>query len=52
LTLAFVGVCSAVVQGLLIGPIVARIGARLALMLAPLAGTLGMAIYGLAPTGP
>jgi len=52
LTLAFVGVCSAVVQGLLIGPIVGRIGARRALMLGLLAGALGMAIYGLAPTGP
>jgi MFS transporter, DHA1 family, tetracycline resistance protein len=52
LTLAFVGVCSAIVQGLLIGPIVGRIGARLALMLGLLAGGLGMAIYGLAPTGP
>ena len=50
LTLAFVGVCSAIVQGLLIGPIVARIGGRLALMLGLLAGGLGMAIYGLAPT--
>jgi MFS family permease len=52
LTLAFVGVCSAIVQGLLIGPIVGRIGARLALLLGLLAGALGMAIYGLAPTGP
>ena len=52
LTLAFVGVCSAIVQGLLIGPIVALIGPRMALMLALLAGALGMAIYGFAPTGP
>jgi DHA1 family tetracycline resistance protein-like MFS transporter len=52
LTLAFVGVCSAIVQGLLIGPIVNRMGPRRALMLALLAGGLGMAIYGLAPTGP
>jgi DHA1 family tetracycline resistance protein-like MFS transporter len=51
LTLAFVGVCSAIVQGLLIGPIVARIGARRALMLGLLAGGLGLTIYGLAPTG-
>jgi len=52
LTLAFVGICSAVVQGLLIAPIVGRIGARRALMLGLLMGALGMAIYGLAPTGP
>ena len=52
LTLAFVGICSAIVQGLLIGPIVGRIGARRALMLGLLAGSLGMAIYGLAPNGP
>src|SRR5215475_5872621 len=52
LTLAFVGICSAVVQGMLIGPIVSRIGARRALVLGLLSGALGMAIYGLAPTGP
>ena len=52
LTLAFVGICSAIVQGLLIGPIVGRIGARRALVLGLLAGAVGMAIYGLAPTGP
>jgi len=52
LTLAFVGICSAIVQGLLIGPIVGRIGARRALVLGLLAGAIGMAIYGLAPTGP
>src|SRR5882724_4790281 len=48
LTLAFVGVCSAIVQGL-VGPIVDRIGARHALLLGLLAGGLGMVIYGLAP---
>ena len=52
LTLAFVGICSAIVQGLLIGPIVGRMGARRALVLGLLAGAVGMAIYGLAPTGP
>jgi MFS transporter, DHA1 family, tetracycline resistance protein len=52
LTLAFVGICSAVVQGLLIGPIVGRLGVRRGLLLGLLAGALGMAIYGLAPRGP
>jgi DHA1 family tetracycline resistance protein-like MFS transporter len=52
LTLAFVGTCSAVVQGVLIGPIVNGIGARRALLLGLLAGGIGMAIYGLAATGP
>ncbi len=52
LTLAFVGVCTAVVQGLLIGPIIRRIGARGAVVGSLLAGTTGMSIYGLAATRP
>lgn len=52
LTLAFVGVCTAIVQGLLIGPIVGRLGSRRALIAGLLAGALGMSIYGLAETGP
>jgi len=52
LTLAFVGVCSAVVQGALVGPVVARLGERATLLLGLLCGALGMAIYGLSPTGP
>jgi DHA1 family tetracycline resistance protein-like MFS transporter len=52
LTLAFVGICSALVQGLLIGPVVARLGTRHALIGGLLTGGLGMAIYGLAPSGP
>lgn len=51
LTLAGVGVCSAVVQGALVGPLVARWGERRMLVLGLLFGTAGMAIYGLAPTG-
>ncbi len=51
LTLAFVGVCSAVVQGLLVGPVVARIGERRAVAAGLLFGAAGMALYGLAPTG-
>ena len=52
LTLAFVGICTAIVQGLLIGPIVGRFGSRRALIAGLLAGALGMSIYGLAETGP
>jgi DHA1 family tetracycline resistance protein-like MFS transporter len=51
LMLAFVGVCSAVVQGLLVGPIVTRLGERRTLVAGLLFGAAGMAIYGLAPTG-
>ena len=51
LTLAIVGVASAVVQGLLVGPAVKRLGARRALLTGMVFGSLGMAIYGLAPTG-
>jgi DHA1 family tetracycline resistance protein-like MFS transporter len=51
LTLAFVGVCSAVVQGGLVGPVVARLGERRTLLLGLLCGAAGMAIYGLAPSG-
>ena len=52
LTLAGVGICSAVVQGGLIGPIVAWMGERRALMFGLTAGAIGFAIYGLAATGP
>jgi DHA1 family tetracycline resistance protein-like MFS transporter len=51
LTLAFVGACSAIVQGALVGPVVARLGERATLLLGLLCGALGMAIYGLSPTG-
>ncbi len=52
LCLAAVGVCSAIVQGLLIGPAVAWLGERRALAIGLLMAALGMAIYGVAPTGP
>ena len=52
LTLAFVGVCTAIVQGALVGPIVKRLGARRAVVGGLLAGAVGMSIYGLAGTGP
>jgi DHA1 family tetracycline resistance protein-like MFS transporter len=50
-TLAGIGIASAIVQGGLVGPAVARLGERRALALGLLAGALGFAIYGLAPTG-
>ena len=52
LTLAFVGICAALVQGLLVGPTMTHFGARRALLGGLLAGSMGMAIYALAPTGP
>jgi DHA1 family tetracycline resistance protein-like MFS transporter len=52
LTLAFVGICSAIVQGLLIGPVVTWFGKRRVLIGCLLLGGLSMTIYGLAPSGP
>jgi DHA1 family tetracycline resistance protein-like MFS transporter len=52
LTLAGVGVCSMVVQGGLVRPIVARLGERRTLIVGLIAGAVGFTIYGLAPTGP
>jgi DHA1 family tetracycline resistance protein-like MFS transporter len=51
LTLALVGVASAIAQGLLVGRIIAWLGERWTLIGGMLAGCLGMLIYGLAPTG-
>ncbi|MGH6738815.1 MAG: MFS transporter, partial [Bradyrhizobium sp.] len=51
LTLAIVGVCSMVVQGTAIGPIVKRLGERKALLLGLAFGSVGFLIYGAAPTG-
>jgi DHA1 family tetracycline resistance protein-like MFS transporter len=51
LTLALVGVCSMVVQGAGVGPIVKRFGERRALLLGLASGALGFLIYGAAPTG-
>jgi DHA1 family tetracycline resistance protein-like MFS transporter len=52
LTLAMVGICAMVVQGLGIGPIVRAIGERRALLLGLICGAIGFLIFGLAPTGP
>ena len=52
LTLALVGICAMVVQGVGVGPIVNRLGERRALLLGLGCGALGFLIYGAAPTGP
>ncbi len=49
--LAAVGVCSAVVQAGLSGPVMRRIGERRTLLLGTAFGVAGFAIYGLAETG-
>jgi DHA1 family tetracycline resistance protein-like MFS transporter len=51
LTLAMVGVCSMVVQGAAIGPIVGRLGERRALLLGLACGAIGFLIFGIAPDG-
>jgi DHA1 family tetracycline resistance protein-like MFS transporter len=51
LTLAAVGVCSGTVQGGLVGPVVARLGERKALLLGLVFGIAGFAGFGLAPSG-
>jgi DHA1 family tetracycline resistance protein-like MFS transporter len=51
LVLAAVGVCSMIVQGGLIRPVVKRLGERNALGAGLALGAIGMSIYGLAPSG-
>jgi len=51
LFLAFVGVCTIVVQGGLVGPVVRRFGERRTLLLGLAGGVAGFALYGFAPTG-
>lgn len=50
-TLAAVGVCSALVQGGLVRPGVAKLGERKSLLFGLVCGAAGFAIYGFAPTG-
>jgi DHA1 family tetracycline resistance protein-like MFS transporter len=50
LTLAIVGICSAVVQGGLIRPLVKRLGERRALLIGLAAAATAFMCYGLAPT--
>lgn len=52
LTLAMVGICAMVVQGLAIGPIVRALGERNALLLGLCCGAIGFVVLGAAPTGP
>lgn len=51
LTLAGVGVCSAIVGGLLVRPVARRFGERRSLIVGLLFGAAGFAIFGLAPSG-
>lgn len=51
MTLALVGVCSAIVQGGLTGPVVKRFGERRVLLFSLLIGIAGYLIFGLSPTG-
>jgi len=50
-TLATVGICSGLVQGVLVGRIVPRIGERRSLLIGLLFGVFGFAMFGLAWTG-
>jgi DHA1 family tetracycline resistance protein-like MFS transporter len=52
LVMAGVGICSMVVQGALIGPVVTRFGERNALVAGLLFGAAGFAIYAIATSGP
>lgn len=52
LVLAMVGLMSIVVQGGLVGRIVAALGERRSLAAGFVSGAIGMVVYGLAPTGP
>ena len=51
IVLAVVGVMSMIVQGGLVGRLVASLGERRALSVGLFCGAAGMAVYGLAPTG-
>ena len=51
LTLGVVGVCSALVQGGLVRPVVKKLGEKKAMVLGLACGAVGFAAYALAPTG-
>ncbi len=51
LVLASVGICSAIVQGAVVGPAVRRLGERRVLLTGLTCGAVGFFAYGLAPTG-
>jgi DHA1 family tetracycline resistance protein-like MFS transporter len=50
-TLAAIGICSIVVQGTLVAPLVRRFGERRILIAGLMLGAVGFALYGIAPTG-
>ncbi len=52
LALAAVGISSALVQGVLVGPLVRRFGERRVMIAGLLTGTVGFMLYAVAPTGP
>jgi DHA1 family tetracycline resistance protein-like MFS transporter len=52
ITLAMVGICAMLVQGLAIGPIVRLFGERWSLLLGLVCGAVGFFIFAIAPTGP
>jgi MFS transporter, DHA1 family, tetracycline resistance protein len=52
LALAAVGISSALVQGVLVGPLVRRYGERRVMIGGLLTGTVGFMLYAFAPTGP
>jgi DHA1 family tetracycline resistance protein-like MFS transporter len=49
--LAGIGIASTIVSGLLVGPLVKKLGERRALLVGLAFGAMGFAIYGWAPTG-
>ena len=51
LSLALIGISSAIVQGALVGPLVARLGERLTLLTGLAFGVAGFVAYAFAPTG-
>ncbi|NBB16910.1 MFS transporter [Caulobacter sp. SLTY] len=51
LSMMATGISNIIVQAVLIGPVVKKIGERGALLLGLFSGAVGFAIYGLAPTG-
>jgi DHA1 family tetracycline resistance protein-like MFS transporter len=51
LVLAGVGICSMVVQGILIGPVIKRFGERTSLIAGQVFGAAGFFVYGAASTG-
>lgn len=51
ITLAIVGACNILMQGVVVRPVLSRFGERRALLIAIAGGIVGYALYGWAPTG-